>query len=448
MKTNKEFVKEITKLSLPLGLQMMVSNIVSLIDNIMIGSLGEAAMSAVAICVAYQWLAVSLVYSVSAGALIIGSQYYGTGDTNRIKKLMSFSIFVSLIYTAFNFILSTFFPSKIISTYTNIESVIPLGAEYLSILKYSFLFYAVSETIIIILLSVKSVKVGLRISLVSCLTNLTLDFLLINGNLGFPALGIKGAAIGTTASRFVEMALAVYYLLHKEEVLDFKLKDFKITFDSNLMKQLFKVTLPLFIIDLLENFLSSAQTMITGRISENYLSANSIVHNSWELPAVFCRGAASAAAVIMGNSLGKKDFVEAKKDSKRIIYTGLVLGLACSISVQIILNITLPFYDNISKDTEHLARLMSYACSFNVIFISLDKIINNGIINAGGKTKKVLYADLISNWFVAIPLGYLGAFVFKFHPAIIYLFLRIGYLIKTIFGLINVKKETYLHSLT
>ena len=447
MKTNKEFIREMSRLSLPLGMQQMVSCVVSLIDNVMVGTIGEAAMSAVSICVAYTWLSTSIAYSFCRGALIIGAQDYGRGDRSRIRKLLTICLYISLLTTGVFFLFATFAPRTVIAFYSNYQNIIDAGEEYLNIMKYSILFYIISETILINLQTVKTVKIGFKISLVSCFSNLILNFLLINGNLGMPALGLKGAAIATTISRFLEMVLAIYYLFFVDQKLSFTLKDLKVKESKTLTKQLISVTLPLLVGDLLDNLLSTVQTMITGRISENYISANSIVHTCWELPAVFCRGSSIGAAIIIGNSLGARNYDEAKNDSKRIVYTALLLGLGCSIAVQVIMFIVTPFYA-VSNETILLARQMSYACSVNVVFISLEMIVINGIINAAGKTKKILYLNLITNWGLAIPLGYIAAFILHIHPAFIYLILRIGCYIRATWGLIQLKKGNWMNTLS
>lgn len=447
MKSTKEYIKEVSRLSIPLGLQQMVSNVVTLIDNVMVGSINEAAMSAVSIGVAYTWLSTSIAFSFTKGGLIIGAQDYGRGEKERIRKLMSLCLLVSFLSTGLFFLLVTFVPKVVLSFYTNYSSIIDASIEYLSIFKYSLLFFCISQTILVLLQAVKNVNAGFRISLASCGVNLVFNYLLIYGNFGFPKLGLKGAAIATLIARIVEMILSLYVLLFEDKKLNFSISDFKLDISRDLLKQLMKVTAPLLVMDMLDNLLSNVQTMITGRISENYISANSIVHNSWELPAVFCRGASSAASIIIGNSLGRKDYEQAKIDAKRLIYTALILGFMCSACVQVIMFIIIPFY-NVSNETITLAKQMSYACSLNVIFISLEMISNYGIINASGKTKRVLKISLISNWFVAIPLGLLCAFVFKLHPAFIYLALRSGYYVRSFWALFVLKKGDWVSTIS
>lgn len=447
MKTNKEYIKEVTKLTIPIGLQQMISNIVTIIDNVMVGSIGEAAMSAVSIGLSFTWLATSISYSFIRGGLIIGAQDYGRNEKERIRKLLSLCILISFGSTFLFFLLCTFNPRFVINLYSSYGNIVDAGVEYLSIFKYSLLFFSISETIIVMMQAVKNVKVGFRISIISCIVNLVLNYLLIYGNFGFPCLGLKGAAIATLMARIVEMILSLYFLLFEDKKLNFTIKDFRIDVSKDLLKELLLITAPILIMDLLDNLVSNVQTMITGRISENYISANSIVHNSWELPCVFCRGASSSASVIIGNSLGRSDFEEAKLDAKRLVFTALVLGFVCSGLVQIIVNVLIPFY-NVTNETITLAKQMSYACSINVIFISMTMIINNGIINASGKTNNILKQSIISNWFVAIPLGLIGAFVLKVHPAIIYLLLRSGYYVRTVWGLKELKKGEWVHTIS
>lgn len=445
-KGTKDFTREVVVLGLPIAFQTLINNLVSVFDNLMIGSLGELAMSAVSVCTTFLWLTSTFTMSISGGASIIAAQDYGKGNLDKIKKMLSIMLVLTLIIALFFFIVIAVFPTQIIQIYSNIEGIVEPGSEYFKYLKYSLFFNMTTMTIITLLRSVRDVKLGLINSLLSCVFKVFFNWVFIFGNLGAPAMGIAGAALGTLLTRIVEFLIVFTYLIFFEKNLKYRLKDFSLDLDIESIKLWYKITMPLLIIEVLGNMSSSVQTMITGRISDNYLSANSIVHNAWMLPNVFLSGVAMAASIMVGNSLGKGDYVKVKEDSKRFVAASIIFGCFSATMVQVILPILSGFY-NITEATKVLATQMGYSASVSVFFLGMSSIICRGVIRAGGLTKQLLKIDILSTWFVAIPLGIVCAFVLKLPAAVIYLVLRSGNIFKTIWGLIQLKSDEWMVNL-
>ena len=440
-KTN--FITEIFTLCLPVAGQLLLSSLVSMLDNVMIGQMGEVNISAVSIATTYTWLVSVFVYGCVKGAAIIGAQKYGRNEIKTINKLLSFVILFGTFASIIFFIITEAFTPEIMKIYSTFDDVIEPGVNYLNIAKYSYIPNGIAYAIICMLQTVKSVKIGMISSIASCTTNVIFNYLLIQGNLGFPALGIEGASIATLIARIVECLTVIIYLLFFDKKLNFKIKDFDPRVSKDDLEQLIFISIPLLLTDVLENLTSSAQTMITGRLSEYYLSANSIVHTCWNLPSVFCFGAGTAAAIMIGNSLGRKDYDKAKKDAKRLVITAFVIGAFCSIMVKILVPIVSSFY-SVSEQTLDLAYKMGNMACINVIFISCDCIIANGILKATGATKRILTVTLIGKWLFATPLGYIGAFYLNWPAEIIYFVLRSGNIVITIWALAVLAKGEWM----
>ncbi|MCF0114030.1 MAG: hypothetical protein HUJ56_01660, partial [Erysipelotrichaceae bacterium] len=287
---NKEFIKDVFTLALPMGLQQVINLCVTLIDSIMIGSLGEAAITAVSVCSTFGWLSYTFTNGLANGALVFAAQDYGNKNLARIKKLLSLVVTLALVSGIFFFILTTLFPVQIIKIYSNVPEIIQPGCEYLKYIKYTYPIQAISFSIVLLLRSVRSVKVGFYNSLFSCFSNVFFNWVFIYGNLGAPALGAAGAAIGTLIARIIELIVTLIYLFFIEQNLKFKPSDYSLDLPWSYILQYFQVMIPLLIIDVLSSLVSSAQTMISGRISAYYVAANSIVHMSWQIPSVFAFG--------------------------------------------------------------------------------------------------------------------------------------------------------------
>ena len=183
MKSKREFIQEIVYLALPAGFQQVINLLVTLIDNLMIGTLGEASISAVSICGTFMWLVITFTSGLAGGAVIIAAQDYGNNNLSRIKKLMSVVMTISFGIGLIFFALTTMFPQQILKIYSNVDSILAPGTGYLNYIKYSFPILSLSTGIIIMLRGVRSVKVGLYSTMVTCGFNVFLNWVFIFGHL-------------------------------------------------------------------------------------------------------------------------------------------------------------------------------------------------------------------------------------------------------------------------
>ena len=168
-------------------------------------------MSAVGICNTYLWFLDAVILGISSGAMIICAQDWGAGDRSRIKKLFSLAMTYSLTAALVFYTLTSLFSEQIIRIYSNIPELVAPGSAYLLHVRYGFLFLAVSQTIVIILQSVREVRIGLINSILSCIFNVFFNWVFIFGHLGFPAMGVAGAAWGTLISQIVSICLYLTY---------------------------------------------------------------------------------------------------------------------------------------------------------------------------------------------------------------------------------------------
>lgn len=443
----KKFLNEVLTLSLPVGLQQIINLLVHLIDNIMVGQLGELAITAVSISGTFTWLVHVFGMGLAHGANVVMAQDWGAGNVKRIKNLFSFIVTASACMSLLFFVLTSLFPEQIIRIYTSMEQFVAPGVSYLEIVKYSFLLSGLSQVMLLMLQSVRSVRIGLINSVISCFTNIFFNWMFIFGHFGVPAMGVRGAAVGTVIARAIELAVTVTYLLKFEKNLKFRISDFDPVLEKGFLVQFVKITTPLLIIDVLSNMVSSVQTMITGRISPYYISANSIVHQAWTILNSFCTGVAASANIMIGNLIGRGELEKALRDVWRFVRMALGLGLMSSALVQVLLPFLQQFY-KVTEETRILTRQMGYSASFMMLFLPLCFIVFNGILKAGGQTRKLMRVDLAANWLIAIPAGYVAAFILHWHPAVLYAVLRSGNIFKAFWGLNKLRKGDWIHRIT
>ncbi|MCF0107289.1 MAG: MATE family efflux transporter [Holdemanella sp.] len=437
------FYKEIFVLALPIAGQHLISQVLQLIDNIMVGSLGEDSISAVAINFTFTWLIMTFFMGFSSGSSVLCAQEYGRKNIAKMKALTATVIRINLVIAAIMFTVGTIFPSQILSLYTNQQGVVQKGVEYFSVIKYSIPVFAVNFALISMLQAAKNVKIGFINTTISCVVNAGLNYLLIYGKFGFPCLGVKGAAIATLVARLVELGIVLFYIFFMEKTLNFKVSDFFLRLDKESFKTLFKVSIPILVIEILSNLVSSVQTSITGHISPYYIAANSIVHTAWVIPSTLSFGISMASGVMIGNVIGEGDMEKVQAYAEKFVGFGVLFGIINSAVLTIILPIIMAQY-NVTAETLDLAGKMGKLAIVTVFFISVASIVCNGVIKASGNTRTLLILDIVANWVIAIPLGYICAFVIKVPVHYLYLILRGGNIVKGVWGTYKVKTKSWM----
>ena len=280
-------VWHVLKLVLPVSLHYAVNQLVTIIDNVMIGSLGDASVSAISVCGTYNWLNMTFTMALSSGVTVIISKLWGAGKKESLKKIMSAVFLVNTLICLAFFLITSLFPVQILQIYSNVESIIEPGVTYLNIVRFATFLNGVTMLMLGLLQAVHNVGIGLYVSLLSCFFNIFFNYALIFGKLGFEPMGITGAALATLITRAVEFVICVVYIFFIEKELKFRPGDFDPRINSRQVAELTAIPVPIMLIEVQSNLASSVQTIIAGHISEYYISANSIVHMSWMLTNLF-----------------------------------------------------------------------------------------------------------------------------------------------------------------
>lgn len=439
---DKEFIWKLIGIALPLALQSVVNLMVNLIDTIMVGKLGDIALSSVNICSQFPYLYMTVFMGIANAALVICSQAWGNNRPDKVKTMMAACLKLAALINAVFFLLAFLFPSGITAIYTDNAGIIETGGVYLKILSFTLLFQSFSQIIVTLLRSVGVTRLGFVTSLFSCIANVFFNWMFIFGNLGAPAMGVSGAAVGTVIARILEFVMAAGYLLIDGR-LSFRLPDLFLKMEKEMRSDFIKLGTPGVISEVTGNLNVSAAAMITGRVSEYYIAANTIVHNIWTISSLFMFGIAMGSSVIIGHEIGAGRRERAREYADHLIYLAGLIGLLAAVLIQIIAPLITSFFD-VSAQAKETAFILKNAASICVFFLSMQFTICKGILRGGGQAAAFTKVDLITCWLINIPAGFVTALVLHANPFWIYLSLRIDYLIKTIWGLWKVKKTDWI----
>ena len=426
----KSFYKKILTIAIPITLQNLITIGINMADTMMLGSLGEIALSASSLANQFAFVFLVIHYGLSGGAGVLTGQFWGNNDKESIAKTLSIMFKISAIFCLGFFVVGQFFPKFVMGIYTNEPAVIAEGSKYLKILSYSFLVQGFSLIAIGIFRTVGIVKLALTSTGISFLANIFLNWMFIFGNLGAPELGAAGAAVGTLVSRIIEFVIVISYLLFVDKRIQFKLKSL-LSIDKEIFKDYLTHGTPVLISDFILVIGLNMLSVIMGRMGSDMVAANSITAVVYQFSTVFLIGVSNSSGVIIGNTVGAKEYDKAQRYGKTFMALGAVIGVLAGCAIFFLKDFVIGFY-SVSENTKAITIELMNATALLVTFQGVSNILTKGVLRAGGDTKFLMIADVIFLWVVSIPLGFLTGIVWGLSPGIVYLCLKIDDIIKAI----------------
>lgn len=447
MVKDKKFYLHLFMLTVPIILQSVITYSVSLTDNIMIGSLGETATSGVYVVNQVTTFLQRLVMGLSSAMIILAAQYWGKDDVKSVKTIVSIGLKISFFSSAVVAVLLFSFPRQVLALFTDKPTVIEAGIIYGKFIACTYVIYCITNILISAMRCVETVKIGMIVSIAALVVNVFLNWVLIFGNLGFPALGAKGAGIATLAARVVEFIIIFIYVAFIDKKLNFKLKDL---FNTNklLLMDFVKYGIPITAGSVSWGINLAVQGAIIGRFDEPVIAAFSISNIVFQIITVGAYSSATASSIIIGKAVGSGDIDRVKSYARTLqvifIGIGIITGIVMFTSRGLI-----PFiYKDMSAET------LAYASQFIIVLAvmsvgtSYQMATLTGIVRAGGATNFVLINDLLFVWLIVLPSSALAAFVIGTAPWIVVLCLKCDQILKCIVAVVKVNRFKWIKNLT
>lgn len=439
---DKNFYKSVLAIALPISLQNMISIGVNMVDTMMLGTMGEVALSASSL--ANQYISVYNIccMGIAMGASVIVSRFWGSKDIISLKKAITIMLRMVVIIGTIFMIPAIICPEILMKIYTNEMDIIAGGVSYFKWSIPSFLLMGISLCCSIVLRSVGAANVPLVCSVISFVSNIFFNWLFIFGSLGAPRMGIAGAALGTVIARILEFSAIMFYFLKLDTKIKYKFKDIFMKC-SDLVGEYLKICIPVLVSDALMAFGNNGIAMIMGRIGSQFVSANSITMVTQQLCNVLSQGIAQAGCIVTGHTLGRGEIERAKQEGWNFLVFGTLVGMFAGVLILILCNPIISCY-NITEETKEIARQLMQAVAFIVIFQSANSIICKGVLRGGGDTKFLMVADILFLWIASIPLGILSGLVWGASPFVIYFCMKIDQIIKFGWGIIRLRSGKWI----
>ena len=429
MLRDRAFYHTFAVLTLSLALQNLLTYSVNLADNIMLGRFSQDALSGASLCNQLQFFLQMLVQGVGEGVIVLGARYWGKRELTPVPHIIGAGLRFGVGIAAIMFVGALLFPEQIIRMMSNDAVIIAQAVDYLRIICFTYVIFALTNMLTASLRTIGIVKLGYVISASTLCINICLNYILIYGKFGAPALGIRGAAIATLISRIVELGIVVWYLRFREHTLCLSVRKL-LCIDASYIRDYIAVSLPVLITQALWGFSSIVQTSILGNMENAalVLPANSISVLVFQILSVVGYGAASAAAILTGKTLGegKKEKIDQTAFTFQVIFCiiGVVTGLIILLSRVPVLMI----YDTLSPEAAKLTSQFIAVLAVTSVGTCYQMAADCGILRAGGDTKFAMWNNIVFTWLVCLPCAALSAFVFHFSPVVVFFCLKVDQL--------------------
>lgn len=419
----KRFWSAIFSIGIPIAIQNLLTSSFVLVDTLMISSLGDVSLATVGMAGQWSWLLNLTLFGFSSGASIFFSQYYGDKNLAGIKKtygiVMFFVLISASVFAFFGFLI----PKQIVSIFNRDAQVLEIGARYLKIAVFSYPAIAINQIIGVLLRSTRRAKLPMYVAALTTVLNAFFDYALIFGKLGFPQLGIEGAAIATCVSAWIgPIVLLLILFFKKDEIVCAPIREL-FSFKKEDVVLFFSRALPVLMNEILWGLGTFTLNVVFSNMGYEYYAAMTILKTFENLAFAFFVGLDNACCVMVGQEIGGGEIKMGLKDAKRFLILVPTVAVVTGIAVIMFRHELISIFNmagTITKTTLDTASKIAIVYAITMPTRNFQYVIITGVFRSGGDTKTGLRYDLLCLWGIAVPAAVIMAFVLKLPFVMVY----------------------------
>ena len=450
---DKAFYQKVMTITIPILIQNVITNFVSLLDNVMVGRLGTEPMSGVAIVNQLLFIFNLCIFGGISGAGIFSAQYHGKGDEEGIRNTFRMKALIVLVLTAVALVIFAFFGPQLISLFLHegeesldLAATLEHGRKYMYVMLISLLPFALCQIYAGTLKETGETMLPMKAGIIAVLVNLCLNYILIYGKLGLPAMGVVGAAAATLIARITEcLIVAIWTHTHKERAPYIKgvYRNFRVP--KELAGKVLRKGLPLMVNEGLWSLCMTALTQCYSLRGLEAISASNISSTVSNL--FFCAvfAFANAISIIVGHLLGSGDIERAKDEDSKLIFSAIVI---CAI-VGGALAICSPFIPQIYNTSDNIRDLATKLLLVSAAMMPFNAFIHSTYFTfrAGGQTILTFVFDSVFIWVVCYPVAFVLSRFTSLPIFLLFLTVNCIELIKVVLGAFLLKRGTWAKNL-
>ncbi len=453
---DKSFLQKTFAITVPIALQNLLSNLLNLVDTVMISSLGETAVAGVGLANKVFFVFSLLLFGISSGSGVLASQYFGRRELLNIRRVLKISLFIavggSLVFAA----AGLFFPRLVMRIFTPSRQTITLGALYLSVIAISYPLTAITQSFVAILRSMHFVKLPVLITSLAIAINIFLNYVFIFGHFGMPEMGVAGSALATLIARLAECSLLLFIVFRKKAG-DGSIGDFiHAKYEKHIYKEPFlnrafvskyiHTASPVIANEFMWGLGITIYSLVYGRMGDSAVAATTITGTIENLILVFFFGLCNAAAVVLGNEMGADRLDRAEEHARHYMVMILMLTVVGAALTFAVKEPIIRLFGMAPAVNDYI-RLCLTAFALCMPIRMTNALIIVAILRSGGDTRAALFLDVSSVWLIGIPMAVLGGLVWKFPVNIVYTMILAEEVYKLTLGYLRYRKKKWLRNI-
>ena len=409
---NRNFIKDTLRLALPIAFQQLLVSCAQLVDTAMVTKLGNVVVSAIGVSSRWIFLMNLFYFGISSGSAALISQFWGAKEKNNIQKsygvALLFGAGVAVIFSLAMFSV----PQYMIRVFTGEQEVIDTAVQYMRIVAFMGIFSAFNQISCTALRATERVNPPLITSFISVAANTALNYILINGKLGFPALGIRGAALATLISTALQSILLFAVLRTSKEIFNGRLKEF-FRLSKAFVRRFSIVCLPVVFNEVAWAIGTNIYAMVFARQGNEAYAGYTIFSSIEQIAFVFFVGICHACSIMTGKTIGEGNSDGAYKLAKKFVVMTPIIGIITGTVFMFIRNPVLSLLEIETQGAFDIASklVMIYCMWLPIRNIPYTLIV--GTFRAGGDTKVGIFYDCISLYLIGVPVVALLGLVVK-----------------------------------
>ncbi len=427
---SKPFYTNVTMLALPIAMQSFIASSLNLVDNLMVGSLGETELASVGIGVQLFTLFWSVLFGFTSGCNTFTAQFWGVRDLGHIRQVIGFAVTLCFSAGILFFVVGTFFAGQFIGLFTDNKEASALAVQYINICSPAFLLLGISIPFESALRATQQPKIPLLISIAAFSTNTFLNYVLIFGQFGAPQMGVAGAALATVIARTLELLLVIFAVFGCKNVIAGPIREF-FTWNGELAKRVVKNAMPTTINEAAWGLGMASCNMAYAQVGITAYAAVRASNTIFDLFVMFAFSLGDATLIVLGEHLGRGERDYAIAASKKLIRMALTVGLVSGVILIIAGHSILGLFEFTPEGRAFAFKiLLVYGCTMWIDLYAGLQIV--GVLRAGGDTKFAMLAEVGSVWLIAVPMAFIATSVWHQPIYIVMLLVRIESVVKSL----------------
>lgn len=452
---DKAFYRRVFGIAIPIIIQNGITNLVNLLDNIMVGQLGAPAMSGVAVVNQFIFIYNLCLFGANSGAGIFTAQFHGSKDHEGIRATFRFKLMVALLLTVLGFGVFSLFPDTLIqlflqgeATPEQLQQTMQHGLSYVKVAVWGLLPFALYNSYATTLRECGQSKIPMLAGIAAVLTNLALNYIFIFGHLGLPPMGVAGAALATVVSRCVELSIVVFWTHSHSHLLPFIKGAYRSPrIPAVLLKRIVLKGMPLLLNESLWAVGITTLNQCYSTCGFNVVTATNISSTIANLASVVTMAMGNTLGILMGQLLGAGTEVQAVKDANRkLLALNVTLGVIFG-GVLAAIALPFPMFYNTSDDIRHLATRLILIVAFMKPFQAY-MYGSYYTLRSGGKTFITFLYDAGFLWALTVPTAYTLTRFTNISIIPLYCICQMADILKCILGAILLKRGKWIQNLT